>query len=35
MVEFKNIKQENFKEFHDFMNEYYREGEDSNTPKYR
>lgn len=31
MYEFKQINQENFKLFHDFMNDYYRDGEDSDT----
>lgn len=31
MYEFKDINQENFKLFHDFMNDYYRDGEDSDT----
>lgn len=31
MYEFKKINQENFKLFHDFMSDYYRDGEDSDT----
>ena len=31
MYEFKDINQENFKLFHDFMNDYYRDGEDADT----
>ena len=33
MYEFKEINQDNFRLFHDFMNEYYRDGEDTDTPQ--
>lgn len=33
MYEFKQLKEENFKVFHDFMSDYYKDGEDSDTPQ--